>query len=359
MVATQFIRSSHYVPAASRKVKKVIILQHTNHLTFPVKIAVHVCEKEDPRATILRQNFTAQFVCISGRGVSVPYADLTFEGLSLLNHVYFPLKKADHITALREAWHPAKKAGITLRSFHFDSDGSFTTMPMSSNSTIRFTTSPGGTSTHLHLLLVLHRVWEPMDAALILYAIPHGCPPLTGMFETKLKYEFCRAMPWPTPQVENGVSVARDHPIRNLKEQEMDESVRGSLSVVVWWEGGKTECHACDFSTRSRTGSRPRFGNRKCTLVQDSGGSVVDSVIIYEISTSKIRRFLGKAGNGCDDTRKSVFNCSDTMMSCRKLAMFENILVCILRKLIRPDFTKYSEITPIWLGNRRNGLDNK
>ncbi|KAJ7745432.1 hypothetical protein DFH07DRAFT_963322 [Mycena maculata] len=123
MVATQFIRSSHYVPAASRKVKKVIILQHTNHLTFPVKIAVHVCEKEDPRATILRQNFTAQFVCISGRGVSVPYADLTFEGLSLLNHVYFPLKKADHITALREAWHPAKKAGITLRSFHFDSDG--------------------------------------------------------------------------------------------------------------------------------------------------------------------------------------------------------------------------------------------
>ncbi|KAJ7753588.1 hypothetical protein DFH07DRAFT_960060 [Mycena maculata] len=111
------------VHTASRKVKKVIILQHTNHLTFPVKIAVHVCEKEDPRATILRQDFTVQFVCISGRGVSVPYADLTFDGLSLLNHKYFPLNKADHITALKEVWCPAKKAGITLRSFHFDTDG--------------------------------------------------------------------------------------------------------------------------------------------------------------------------------------------------------------------------------------------
>ncbi|KAJ7726020.1 hypothetical protein DFH07DRAFT_782883 [Mycena maculata] len=60
-------------------------------------------------------------------------------------------------------------------------------MSMSFNSTICFTTSPGATLTH----------WEPIDAALTFYAIPHGCPPSTGMFETKLKVQL---------GVENGTS---------------------------------------------------------------------------------------------------------------------------------------------------------
>ncbi|KAJ7512190.1 hypothetical protein B0H11DRAFT_1898691 [Mycena galericulata] len=90
-VATDWERVPGETPhSISDAVEKTISLVHKDLHRFPENILVHIC-RNDPIFAIYRQPLTVMMIVMSDSGVHVPYADLTFNDESIVNHEFIDL----------------------------------------------------------------------------------------------------------------------------------------------------------------------------------------------------------------------------------------------------------------------------
>ncbi|KAJ7429381.1 hypothetical protein B0H11DRAFT_1945129 [Mycena galericulata] len=118
-ITSRFKKTSEVVPHISSMVSRILEMDHDRPESVPVRIRIVVCARENPRATILRQDLTGLFAWMSGSGFFVPYADLTFNGLSLLNHHYLPLTSSEEEETFQSVQLEAKHHGVRIRGYHF------------------------------------------------------------------------------------------------------------------------------------------------------------------------------------------------------------------------------------------------
>ncbi|KAJ7512191.1 hypothetical protein B0H11DRAFT_1898692 [Mycena galericulata] len=117
-ITSRFKKTSEVVPHISSMVSRILEMDHDRPELIPIRIRIMVCARENPRATILRQDLTGLFTWMSGSGFFVPYADLTFNGLSLLNHHYLPLTSIEEEENFQSLELEAKHHGIHIQYYH-------------------------------------------------------------------------------------------------------------------------------------------------------------------------------------------------------------------------------------------------
>ncbi|KAJ7455849.1 hypothetical protein FB451DRAFT_1407674 [Mycena latifolia] len=79
--------TTKYMPSATMKhphhmISKTIVLKHKNSVKYPAEIQIHVSSRENPRASVIRQQLTGLFAC--AQGFPIHYPDLTLNGTLLL-----------------------------------------------------------------------------------------------------------------------------------------------------------------------------------------------------------------------------------------------------------------------------------
>ncbi|KAJ7482695.1 hypothetical protein FB451DRAFT_1170557 [Mycena latifolia] len=72
--------ATEYMPSATMKhphhmISKTIVLKHKNSVKYPAEIQIHVSSRENPRASVIRQQLTGLFAC--AQGFPIHYPDLT------------------------------------------------------------------------------------------------------------------------------------------------------------------------------------------------------------------------------------------------------------------------------------------
>ncbi|KAJ7488728.1 hypothetical protein B0H11DRAFT_1912879 [Mycena galericulata] len=110
-------------PASALKfLEGAVLLQHKDRTSFQY-IALHV-SGDIPALAIYRQPLTAMFVSMSGNGLQVPYADLTFGNLSMVNHEFGgELSTSEGKTDMHNLFRSANEAGVTIIAYHSTSGG--------------------------------------------------------------------------------------------------------------------------------------------------------------------------------------------------------------------------------------------
>ncbi|KAJ7508082.1 hypothetical protein B0H11DRAFT_1902389 [Mycena galericulata] len=111
-------------PASVMKfLEGAVLLQHKDRNRFPQYIALHI-SGDIPGLAIYRQPLTSMFVSMSGNGIQVPYADLTFGNLSMVNHEFGgELSTSEGKNDMHNLFRRANEAGITIVAYHSTSDG--------------------------------------------------------------------------------------------------------------------------------------------------------------------------------------------------------------------------------------------
>ncbi|KAJ7444403.1 hypothetical protein B0H11DRAFT_1931143 [Mycena galericulata] len=111
-------------PASVMKfLEGAVLLQHKDRNRFPQYIALHI-SGDIPGLAIYRQPLTSMFVSMSGNGIQVPYADLTFGNLSMVNHEFGgELSTSEGKNDMHNLFRRTNEAGITIVAYHSTSDG--------------------------------------------------------------------------------------------------------------------------------------------------------------------------------------------------------------------------------------------
>ncbi|KAJ7443371.1 hypothetical protein FB451DRAFT_1190120 [Mycena latifolia] len=97
---------------------------HKNSVKYPAEIQIHVSSRENPRASVIRQQLTGLFAYVCAQGFRYP--DLTLnafahrqEGMTLTNHEYIPIECVADIEELKKLDRQAKRCDLQLREYHF------------------------------------------------------------------------------------------------------------------------------------------------------------------------------------------------------------------------------------------------
>ncbi|KAJ7476484.1 hypothetical protein FB451DRAFT_1173347 [Mycena latifolia] len=105
------MRHPHYM------ISKTIVLNHKDSVKYPVEIQIHVSSRENPRASVIRQQLTGLSPYVCAQGFCIHYPDLTLNA----NHKYIPIECAANIGGLKKLDRLARNCGLQLRKYHFGS----------------------------------------------------------------------------------------------------------------------------------------------------------------------------------------------------------------------------------------------
>ncbi|KAJ7468140.1 hypothetical protein FB451DRAFT_1177763 [Mycena latifolia] len=99
---------------------------HKNSVKYLAEIHIHVSSRENPRASVIRQQLTGLFAYVCAQGFRIHYPDLTLnafahrqEGMTLTNREYIPIECVADIEELKKLDRQAKRCDLQLREYHF------------------------------------------------------------------------------------------------------------------------------------------------------------------------------------------------------------------------------------------------
>ncbi|KAJ6479539.1 hypothetical protein C8R47DRAFT_1074608 [Mycena vitilis] len=104
-------------------IRRSITLVHEDTTLCPGIIVLRICRAQFVEESIYRQKLTGMFVTMSGAVITVPYADLAFRSLSLVNHEYVDLDSQDDLDAAKLLCDNARHSGFTVVGYHSSTDG--------------------------------------------------------------------------------------------------------------------------------------------------------------------------------------------------------------------------------------------
>lgn len=99
-------------------VSKSITLVHNDHSKYPGTIVIHICRFDKPEMVVYRQKATAMFVSMSGMGIQVPYADMTFQRMSMFSHEYAPLSTSSDVDDFKVLLKSVRESGWEVVKYH-------------------------------------------------------------------------------------------------------------------------------------------------------------------------------------------------------------------------------------------------
>ncbi|KAJ7456371.1 hypothetical protein B0H11DRAFT_1925696 [Mycena galericulata] len=106
-------------------VEDAVTLEHPDGDLVNRYIALHIC-RDPPELSLYHQPLTGMFVTMSGNGIRVPYADLTFGDMALINHEFVEASPPDKMDDLHLLFERATNAGVEIIWFHSTSGGTCT-----------------------------------------------------------------------------------------------------------------------------------------------------------------------------------------------------------------------------------------
>ncbi|KAJ7429337.1 hypothetical protein FB451DRAFT_1200640 [Mycena latifolia] len=100
---------------------------HKNSVKYAAEIQIHVSSRENPRASVIRQQLTGLFSYVCTQGFRIHYPDLTLnafahrhaEGMTLANHEYIPIECVADNGELKKLDRQAQRCGLQLHEYHF------------------------------------------------------------------------------------------------------------------------------------------------------------------------------------------------------------------------------------------------